>query len=403
MASGANKSDSVQAFLRAANEIVNSIENDNDRASVLLKLYELVNRVESPWETFMRLYLSQPATSAALKVLKDSRLFERWRLNGNSPLTSSELAGLTDGCDPALLHRLLRHLAANHLVGMTSDGKYKPTSFSTKLAEPDFSTTAQFYSDYLIPMFNHMPEFIARTGYENPKCSRKTIFDSTFNWEGGAFEYWKEHPAQGEVFNIVQKTLTSIQTRWTSIYPSHMLLEGDPHLPLLVDVGGSVGHDVQCFIEKHPGTASRLYLEDIPSVIADEKSTVVKGINKVPYDFFTPQPIKHARAYYMHHIIHGWPNRQARKILEMQKAAMKPGYSKLLIHEHIMNDDRPVHPYAAAFDIGMMLFASAQERTEREWESLITSAGLKIVKIWRVPSAAKGVIEAELASERSKV
>ncbi|GKT96472.1 sterigmatocystin 8-O-methyltransferase [Colletotrichum tofieldiae] len=210
-------------------------------------------------------------------------------------------------------------------------------------------------------MCSHMPEFLAKTGYKNPKNNRNTIFDSAFNWEGGAFKYWKEHPAQGEAFNIVQKVSTSSQTR--------------------------------------------LYLEDIPSVIADENSTVVKGINKVPYDFFTPQPIKRqdARAYYMHHVLHDWPDRQARKILEMQKAAMKPGYSKLLIHDQVMNDDGPVHPHAAGLDIGMMLFGSAQERTEKEWESLITSAGLKIVKIWRIPSAPQGIIEAELASEKSKL
>lgn len=59
MALGADKPDSVQAFLRAANEVPGSIKDEDDRARVLLKLYELVNRVESPWETFVRLYLSQ--------------------------------------------------------------------------------------------------------------------------------------------------------------------------------------------------------------------------------------------------------------------------------------------------------------------------------------------------------
>lgn len=66
-----------------------------------------------------------------------------------------------------------------------------------------------------------------------------------------------------------------------------------------------------------------------------------------------------ARAYYMHHILHDWPDNQARRILEMQKTAMKPGYSKILVHDQIMKDDRLAHPHAAAFDIGMMAFGSA--------------------------------------------
>ncbi|TIC95421.1 O-methyltransferase af390-400 [Colletotrichum higginsianum] len=396
-------SDAVKTFLQAANGLVDSVENEDDRVRVLSTLYELVGKIESPWDALVRLSLSQPMTSAALKVLRDLRLFERWQQNGNSPMTSAQLAGLANGCDAALLHRLLRLLAANHLVEMTPDGKYKPTQFCMKLAEPDFGITAEFYRQYFIPMCTHMPEYFAKIGYQNPRKSRATIFDSTFNYGGGLFKYLEEHPDQGEIFNVVQKTSTSIQARWTSIYPSHRLLDYDPKLPLLVDVGGSAGQDIQCFYEKHPETASGLYLEDLPSVLADKASSLARGINKVPYDFFTPQPIKHARAYYMHQILHDWPDRPARKILQMQKTAMRPGYSRILIHDHVMNDDGPVHPHAASYDMGMMAFGSAQERTEKEWEALITSAGLRIVKIWRIASAAQGVIEVDLPLERSKL
>lgn len=99
----------------------------------------------------------------------------------------------------------------------------------------------------------------------------------------------------------------------------------------------------------------------------------------------------------MHHILHDWPDKQARRILEMQKAALKPGHSRILIHDQIMDDDvRAVHPHAAVFDISMMAFGAAQERTEKEWRALIESAGLRIVEIWRVPGAVQGVIEVGL-------
>ncbi|TQN72244.1 O-methyltransferase [Colletotrichum shisoi] len=281
----------VKTFLQAANGLADCIENEDDRVSVLSALYELVGKIESPWDTLVRLYLSQPMTSAALKLLDDLRLFERWQQNGNSPMTSAQLASLANGCDAALIHRLLRLLAANHLLEMTPDGKYKPTRFCMKLAEPDFGITAEFYRQHFIPMSTHMPEFFAKTGYQNPGRSRATIFDSTFDYGGGLFKYLEEHPDQGEIFNVVQKTSTSIQARWTSIYPSHRLLDCDPKLPLLVDVGGSAGQDIQCFYEKHPETASGLYLEDFPAVLADKASSLARGINKVPYDFFTPHHI----------------------------------------------------------------------------------------------------------------
>ncbi|KAJ0305578.1 hypothetical protein COL5a_006301 [Colletotrichum fioriniae] len=274
-------------------------------------------------------------------------------------------------------------------------------------------------------MFAHMPAFFQQTSYKNPRSARKTVFDSAHGWQGGLFTYLEAHPVQGEAFNTLQRTTTLNRARWTSIFPSHTLLDSgsgddDPSSPLLVDIGGSVGQDLWAFYELHPETASRLYLEDLPSVLADEKTSVLKGINKVAYDFYTPQPIKRtfettfaevvqvpqqkltkprkdARAYYMHHILHDWPDKQARKILEIQKAALKPGYSRILIHDQIMDDDvRSVHPHAAVFDISMMAFGAAQERTEKEWRALVESAGLSVVKIWRAPGAVQGVIEVGL-------
>ncbi|KAK1572874.1 O-methyltransferase [Colletotrichum navitas] len=395
-------SDAVHAFLEAANGIDEPITNEDDRSRVLMKLYELTNKVESPWDTFVRMYMNQPMVSGVLRVLRDVRLFERWQQNGNSPMTTVELAGLTDRFDPALLQRLLRLLVANNLVEVTSDGKYKPGGFCMKLAESDFDTAIKFYDDYHLPMCLKMPAYFAETGYQNPSNSRRTVFNLTFGFEGGLFRYFEKNPREGEVFNIAQRSGTSELARWTSIYPSDALLHDvDTRLPILVDVGGSIGQDIQCFLERHPGTASRVYLEDVPAVIEDVNSTLAQGVHRITYDFFTPQPIEHARAYYMHHILHDWPDKQARKILENQKAAMKPGYSKILIHDIVISG--PDHPFVAVADLLMMNFGASKERTEEEWEELVRSAGLKIVKIWRVPSAKESVIEVELAPEMPRL
>ncbi|KAK2036403.1 O-methyltransferase [Colletotrichum somersetense] len=317
-------------------------------------------------------------------------------------MTTVELAGLTDRLDPALLQRLLRFLVANHLVEVTSDGNYKPGGFCVKLAESDFNTTAKFYDDYHLPMCLKMPAYFAKTGYQNPSNNRRTVFDLTFGVEGGLFRYFEKNPRQSEVFNISQRCTTNELARWTSIYPSDALLRDvDMRLPILVDVGGSIGQDVQCFLERHPGTASGVYLEDVPMVIEDVNSTVAPGVHRIPYDFFTPQPIKYARAYYMHHILHDWPDEQARKILENQKTAMKPGYSRILIHDIVISG--PTHPHVAVADVLMMIFGASRERTEEEWEELVRSAGLRIVKIWRAPSATGSVIEIELAPEMPRI
>jgi hypothetical protein len=90
------------------------------------------------------------------------------------------------------------------------------------------------------------------------------------------------------------------------------------------------------------------------------------------YDFFTRQPIKGSRVYYMHGVLHDWSDEPARKILAMQRDAMTPGYGTLLIH---------AHPHTTAYDLTMMVMVAGTERTEMQWEELLRLEGSKMVKI----------------------
>lgn len=75
---------------------------------------------------------------------------------------------------------------------------------------------------------------------------------------------------------------------------------------------------------------------------------------------------------------------------------MKPGYSKLLLHEMIIPEEG-APPFFAMLDMTMMAFNSGMERTERQWEALLDQAGFKVVKFWPPPEqGADGIVEAEL-------
>ncbi|EGU73646.1 hypothetical protein FOXB_15844, partial [Fusarium oxysporum f. sp. conglutinans Fo5176] len=107
---------------------------------------------------------------------------------------------------------------------------------------------------------------------------------------------------------------------------------------------------------------------DIPDIIS------VK-----PHDFFTPKPVRGARAYFMHNILHDWEDNKASQILKHVADAMEPGYSKLFIHESIINSIKPLARVTTS-DITMMACLGAKERTENEWRQLVHSVGLKFSK-----------------------
>jgi hypothetical protein len=104
-----------------------------------------------------------------------------------------------------------------------------------------------------------------------------------------------------------------------------------------------------------------------------------------------------ARAYYMHSILHDWPDETCVKIVERIKQAMKPGYSKILINENVIAPTGAAWE-ATGLDLLMLTLFSARERTESDWRQLLEKqCGLKISKIWTHENGVESVIECELA------
>ncbi|KAG4220086.1 hypothetical protein PC116_g31435 [Phytophthora cactorum] len=162
----------------------------------------------------------------------------------------------------------------------------------------------------------------------------------------------------------------------------------------LVDVGGGKGHDLHELKAKYPQIPGKLILQDRPAVI----STVSDGSSSfeaISHDFFTAQPIKHARAYYLHSILHNWGDDDCIKILQQLKPAMRPGYSRLLINEIVVPRQNASWPITS-MDQLMLVLAAIQERTEAHLTELLKKAGFKIIKIYSYESGQESLVEAEL-------
>lgn len=97
----------------------------------------------------------------------------------------------------------------------------------------------------------------------------------------------------------------------------------------------------------------------------------------------------------MHSILHDWPDEICRKILANIVAAMRPGYSKVLVNENVI-PDTGAYWETTSLGLIMMEFGSG-ERTERHWRALLASAGLKIVNIWTAQRGVESLIECGLA------
>lgn len=284
----------------------------------------------------------------------------------------------------------------------TGEDEYQPNNFTKSLA---LDIVADAY--IALPSASGMAqlklhEFSRERGWRNPDDAQDTPLQSAARTDLDFFSYLRSK-GYSEHFNNHMRGYRQGRLPWMApgFFPVKERLvdglEANPEATLLVDIGGSVGHDLEEFHRYHPEAPGRLVLEDLPAVIEEARGRKLsEAITPLGYDFHEEQPVKGARAYYMHSVLHDWPDRVCESILARVKEAMRPGYSKLLINENVV-PNRNAWWETSALDINMMALLSASERTERDWYELVEGkAGLKIVKIWSGGRGVESLIEVEL-------
>ena len=254
-----------------------------------------------------------------------------------------------------------------------------------------------------------LPSYLEKTYFANLDQS-STLNDGSSLWQyalNTPFEFWtwlKQDPERVRAFNssMIGRRQAATEAAWFRRYPVVeslcSTLSPDLNEVLLVDVGGGRGQDMVAFRSEFPSLPGRLVLQDLESTVSEINTEDMesRGIEVLPHNFFDPQPVKGARAYYFHHIFHDWPDSECKAILKQTVAAMSfAGKSKLLIEEYVVPNSG-VSSYLALRDMHMMTLFGSMERTERQWMALLGQEGLEIVKIWELGSDGVSLIEATL-------
>ncbi|KAF7561197.1 hypothetical protein G7046_g2951 [Stylonectria norvegica] len=376
---------------------VNSFANEAERARARDALFQALRRVQSPWDIAWEHNWVNGATNASIKTLIDAGVFEKWAEAGHEPKTCAELAELT-GAEELLIKRMMRQIAGQNLVTEVAEDTFAPTPWAKTLASdaafPNLYGT--FYGEVNNPMFRTLPFFLKETEFKNPTDLNNCNWQYLRGPENNFFQFVGSNPLVTRGFNDAMECHSKYNlTPWPEVYPTDTIVDAaKPDRALVVDVGGSKGHDLEKFSLRHPDIpAGSLILQDLPDILKDV--TPPAAVSVQAHDFFTPQPVKGARVYFMHNVLHDWEDPKATEIIKNIADAMEPGYSRLLIHESLVSSVKPLARVTTS-DITMMACLAAKERTEGEWRQLISDAGLRVLNIWRPPQSVESVIEAEL-------
>ena len=252
------------------------------------------------------------------------------------------------------------------------------------------------------PGFLNLPKFLATANYQNPMDVHHSNWQHLQDDDMDSFQWIAKDPERSRIFQGTMEFYSASKPLLTMLYPlDELFRKAKKDRIVFVDMGGGAGHDIEkvrASVNAPPGSC---VLQDLPGVI--EHANVSESITKMAHDLFTPQPVKGtlrivlidthymranrakfiagAAAYYLHIVLHDWPDDQAIQILKNTVSAMERGYSRILLQETVLNSEHP-HPRSTASDLTMMTMYSAKERTEKMWNDLASASGLEIVKVW---------------------
>ena len=104
-----------------------------------------------------------------------------------------------------------------------------------------------------------------------------------------------------------------------------------------------------------------------------------------------------ADLYLMRCVLHGYREEPARRILQNVRRAMGPEGRLLLIEvvlpDRILRPDPDTEKLIMS-DLNMLAVTGGRERTENDWNSLLTSAGLVPLRIVTVSGQTASIVEA---------
>ncbi|KAL9610615.1 MAG: hypothetical protein Q9167_004689 [Letrouitia subvulpina] len=295
--------------------------------------------------------------------------------------------------------RIMRVITAINYAAEAGERSYIATPLTNAITIPALEACVVHSSEHAAAVSIAMPTYFAEHGYQSPTDRMNGPFQHALHTSLSYFDFLHSDERKMRNFNNFMAGSRGARKHWTEWFPVRDVVLRDLntlniHTKLLVDMGGGKGHDLARFLKEFPEATGRLVLQDLPGTVATMED-LGSGIDVQSHNLFTAQPVRGAKAYYTHFLLHDFPDPQARAILEHCRDAMTPGYSRLLLNESIL-PERNCPAFFAAADITMMAVLAGMKRSKTQWLSLVESAGLKVVQTWESPEAGdfEGVIEA---------
>ena len=285
------------------------------------------------------------------------------------PRSSEDLAASV-GVQLGPLRRILRCLVTVGVFTETEDGRFAATPVSECLRDQPGTLRGMAV---MLPT----DSYLAYGDLMHTLQTGKPAFEHMFHMS--RWEQLSKEPEKAAVFNA------AMQSRTELIRGAVAAGYDFSGIRTIVDVGGGRGTLIAGLLKAHPRLRGTVF--DLEAGMAEADAYLTEqGVRDrceiVIGSFFESVPAGHD-AYVLKNIIHDWNDEKATAILATCREAMGP-QARLILVEHVLQDraqDSADSRRIFMADVQMMVMLDGQERTERQYATLMSAAGLRLTQV----------------------
>ncbi|KAI4147626.1 MAG: hypothetical protein LQ341_001753 [Variospora aurantia] len=313
--------------------------------------------------------------------------------------TVQDLAGRVN-LREGLVRRLLAHCATHHIYYQADQDFFVHTAASRVLKENEgMRKWILIGAEELIPATLKAADALVKyPNSEEPEHSGWSLQNSTTL---PVFRALANMPDRAMVFAGAMA--------WHAMLPGfspQFLAAAFPWGPsedelTIVDVGGGLGHVSQALIAHNPNIKS--IVQDSLDVISqaqkqDLPTNIRERMDFQAHDLFDEQPVKGADVYLLRLVLHDWSDKYAIMIIKALIPALKPGV-KVVVNDRVIPGREEAHYLvereARDYDMYMLAFQNAKERTAEDWRVLFEGADprFRLIGVYQPPKSSLAVVE----------
>ncbi|KAK0474571.1 S-adenosyl-L-methionine-dependent methyltransferase [Armillaria novae-zelandiae] len=257
-------------------------------------------------------------------------------------------------------------------------------------------------------------------------CLKDPDWGHSYSPGHAPFNFWSKYPgsifswyedsgsdiaaAKGARFGMTMKAWDESTELWAVVnaFPWDSLRQG----ATVCDVGGGTGVTSMQLAKEYPNLS--IVLQDLPALIELAKNEIWPKscpaaiedghVEFKAFDFLMESPVKGCDVYLLKNVLHNWPDKECKKILQGVGNIMSAD-SRLLICDYIIqhaNRGKTAHKSIGArpapepllpnygagrmtqynMDVEMMCVCNSQERSLDHFVKLGKEAGLRFVRVW---------------------